>query len=100
VSRAALSSTSVVVRNRGFSEAVVDDEIVAFSVETGAHAFNPVGSRIWQLLADPISVGDICKALVAEYEVDLETCEKEVLELLEKLWAEGMVASPPEASPK
>jgi len=97
---AAFSSATVVVRNGDFSEAKVDDEIVAFSVETGAYAFNPVGSRVWQLLANPISVGDICKALVSEYEVDLATCEREILKLLEKLEAEGMVALPPEASPK
>ncbi len=99
MSRAALSSATVVIRNRGFSEAAVDQEIVAFSVEKGAcYGFNPVGSRIWQMLANPISVAEICKTLVGEYEVDPETCEREVLKLLEELRAEGMVASPPEAN--
>jgi coenzyme PQQ synthesis protein D (PqqD) len=98
MSRAHLSSATVVVRNGSFSEAKVDEEIVAFSAEKGAcYGFNSVGSRIWQLLANPISVSDICKTLMSEYEVDPETCEHEVLKLLEKLRAEGMITSPPRA---
>jgi hypothetical protein len=96
----ALSSATVVIRNRDVLEAAVDLEIVAFSIEKGTYGFNPVASRIWQLLANPITVADICKVLVNEYEVDRETCEKEVLDLLEQLRREGMVGSPSEANSK
>jgi hypothetical protein len=98
MSPGALSSATVIIRKGSLSEAAVDEEIVAFSIESGAFAFNPVGSRIWQLLAGPISVGEICRTLVTEYEVDSETCEWEVLKLVEELWAEGMVGSPANAS--
>lgn len=91
---AAFSSTTVVVRNGGFVEAEVDQEIVALSIEKGiCYGLNPVGARIWRLLAEPIRIADICAALVSEYKVDPETCLSEVLDLLEELSAEGMIGT-------
>src|SRR5471030_2872756 len=95
---AAMSSATVVIRNGDFLEAAVGEEIVAFSVAKGVcYAFNPVGSRIWQFLSNPTSVSDICNTLVDGYQVDPETCEREALDLLEKLWLEGMIISLSEA---
>lgn len=96
----ALSTATVVVRNGGFSEAAVDQEIVAFSIEKGAcFGFNPVGSRIWQLVANPITVDSICNELVREYEIDPETCKRDVISFLEQLFAEGMVGAPRQPNP-
>jgi hypothetical protein len=98
---AALSSATVVVRNGGFLEAEVDQEIVALSIEKGVcYGLDPVGARIWRLLANPIRVADICKVLVSEYQVDPETCDREVLDLLEELRAEGMIGVPAGANPE
>ena len=98
---AALSSATVVVRNGGFLEAEVDQEIVALSIEKGiCYGLNPVGARIWRLLATPIRVAEICKSLVSEYQVDPETCEREVLDLLEELRAEGMIGAQADAGPE
>lgn len=97
----ALSSATVVVRNAGFMDAEVDQEIVALSIEKGiCYGLNPVGARIWRLLANPICVADIFKSLVSEYQVDPGTCEREVLDLLEQLRAEGMIGASAEAGPE
>ena len=75
-------------------EAEVDDEIVALNIEHGTcYGLNRVGSRIWQLLAEPIRIRDLCLALRAEYEVDGELCQRHVLELLSELHAEGLIAT-------
>jgi Coenzyme PQQ synthesis protein D (PqqD) len=96
-----LSSSTTVVRNPGFMEAEVDEEIVALNIEKGiCYGLNPVGSRIWRMLANPIRVADICKALVDEYQVDPETCEREVLELLVELRAEDMIGTPADSVPE
>jgi hypothetical protein len=90
-----LSPATTVVRIPGFMEAEVDEEIVALSIEKGTcYSLNPVGSHIWRMLANPIRVADICKALVLEYQVDPETCEREVLRLLAELRSEGMIGTP------
>lgn len=97
----ALSATTIVVRNGGFMEAEVDQEVVALSIEKGiCYGLNPVGARIWRLLANPIRVADICTALVGEYQVDPEICEREVLDLLKQLRAEGMIGAPADAGPE
>jgi hypothetical protein len=91
----ALSSTTVVVRSNGLVDAEIDQEIVALSVAKGVcYGLDPIGSRIWKMLANPIRVADICQTLVREYEVAPETCESDVLDLLEELRSEGMIEQP------
>jgi hypothetical protein len=89
-----LAAATVVARKDGFIEAEIDNEIVALSIESGTcYGLNRTGSRVWNLLARPIRVGDICATLLAEYRVDPKVCETEVLDLLEELRAEGLIAA-------
>ena len=89
-----LSSDTLVVRNDGLMEAEVANEIVALNVEKGTcYGLNSVGSRIWKLIAVPIRIGDICAKLLAEYKVEPSDCERQVVELLEELRAEGLIAT-------
>jgi len=89
-----LSCTTVVARRDGFIEAEIEGEVVALSVEQGTcYGLNSVGSRVWNLLAKPARIGDLCAMLLAEYRVDPNVCERQVLDLLEELRAEGMVAT-------
>jgi hypothetical protein len=88
-----LSLDSRVARGSGFVDAEIDNEVVALNVESGTcYGLNRVGSRIWRLLADPIRIGDLCSALLIEYEVASDVCERQVLDLLEELRAEGLVS--------
>jgi hypothetical protein len=90
-----LQSASIVIACRdGLIDAEIDDEIVALSVDHGTcYGLNRVGSRIWTLLAKPVRIGDLCAALLAQYRVDPEVCERQVLDLLEELRAEGLIAT-------
>jgi len=89
-----LSSTNTVARRDGFIEAEIDGEVVALSIERGTcYALNSVGSRIWELLGGPLRVGDLCAKLLTEYKVAPDVCEREVLELLEELRTEGLIAA-------
>jgi hypothetical protein len=92
-----LSSSTVVARSDGFIEAEIDNEVVALSIEQGTcYGLNRVGSRIWNLLATPIRISDLCQKLLAEYEVDPNVCERQVIDLLEELRAEGLIGTPQE----
>jgi hypothetical protein len=72
---------------------VVDGELVAMSVEEGAcYGLNAIGTRIWELLADPRSVDSLCEQLTREFEVDDAVCRREVLAFLEQLRKEGIVS--------
>jgi hypothetical protein len=87
-----LTTASVVAHNDNILHADVDQEVVALSVTSGTcYGLNAVGSRIWHLMATPVRVGDLCEALQKEFDVDHDTCEREVLDLLKEALAEGMI---------
>jgi Coenzyme PQQ synthesis protein D (PqqD) len=87
-----LSVHSVVSRKAGIIEAEIEGEVVALNVETGTcYGLNQVGSRIWHMLATSARIGDICETLLAEYSVGADDCERQVLDLLEDLYSEGLI---------
>ncbi len=87
-------SNTVVACRDGFIEAEIDEEILALSIEHGTcYGMNRVSSRIWNLVAKPIRICDLCAALLAVYRVNPEVCERQVLDLLEELRAEGLIAT-------
>jgi hypothetical protein len=70
----------------------MDDELVMASLEAGEYyGLAATGKRIWELLAAPITFGDLCATLVREYEVDAETCAHDVLAFVGELASEGLV---------
>jgi hypothetical protein len=87
-------SDTVVACRDGLIESEIDDEILALSIEQGVcYGMNRVGSRIWDLMAKPVRICDLCAALLATYRVDANVCERQVLDLLEELRAEGLIAT-------
>lgn len=87
-----LTASDIVVRTAGLVEAEVDGEIVALDIDKGTcYGLNKVGSRIWNLIAEPTRIGDLCARLTSEFRVDEATCERQVLDLLEEMRAEGMI---------
>lgn len=92
-----LSPSTVVVRSDGLVDAEIENEVVALSIENGiCYGLNRVGSKIWRLLGAPIRISDLCAALLTEYDINPVVCERQVLDLLEELRAEGMIAAPEE----
>ena len=81
-----LSGSTVVVRCSEPLQAEVGEEIVIFSAQQGSyHAFGASGSRIWELLGEPITVSSLCGTLTSEYDVDEQRCLREVSSFLEEL---------------
>ena len=92
-----LDTNTVVACRHGLIGAEIDGEIVALSIERGiCYGMNKVASHIWNLVAKPIRISDLCATLVAAYKVDPDVCESQVLDLLEELRAEGLIATPEE----
>jgi hypothetical protein len=92
-----LSPSSIVARGEGFIAAEIDEGVVALNIEKGAcYGLNQVGSRIWNLLSAPIRIRDLCATLITEYNVEASVCERQVIDLLEELRAEGMITAPEE----
>ncbi len=47
------------------------------------YGLDPVGARVWNLLQQPRSVEEIREILFAEYEVEQDRCQADLLDLLE-----------------
>ena len=70
----------------------MDGEIVMLSLQRGEYfGLDKVGSRIWELIEQSITVDNIKKVLLDEYEVDVLTCEKDLIEFLEDLESKGLL---------
>jgi hypothetical protein len=55
------------------------------------YGMNPVGARVWELLKQPKSVGELRNILLEEFEVDQERCGRDLLALLGTLQGEGLI---------
>lgn len=68
------------------------EEVVILNLRTGVyHGLDAVGARIWNLLQESRTVNDIQDVLLTEYDVESDRCQRDLLELLQKLADEGLV---------
>lgn len=87
-----INETSHVKRDPSLLSSSVDDDLILFSADRGMYyGTQAVGSRIWALIEDEVSVSEVCDKLFDEFSVDRLTCEREVLQFVEQLAEEGMV---------
>lgn len=73
----------------------IDDGAVLFAPTTEVYfGLNEVGAKIWQLLPPALtSLDELCTRLASEYPtVEVDVIRQDVLELLDQLTAEGLVA--------
>ena len=71
----------------------VGDETVILDLASGTYyGLDPVGARIWQLLAEGQSLAQVCEAMRAEYEVTREDIERDVLALVQTLLERQLVS--------
>jgi hypothetical protein len=64
----------------------IDGEVVMLSIENSEYyGMDKVGSRIWELLEQPISFKGLIARLMFEYEVTENQCIEETLTFLKKL---------------
>lgn len=70
----------------------LEGEMVLLDLASGVYfGLDPVGTRVWGLIAEQRSPAEIVTALTAEYEVDARTCEADLFELLDVLAAHELI---------
>lgn len=73
-----LKPETTILKNVNWLTSDMDGETVMMDLDSGNYfALSTVGSTIWNLIDKPITVADIYKRLMEEYEVSKEQCEKE-----------------------
>lgn len=70
----------------------VGDETVILDLTSGKYfGLDPVGTRIWQLVAGGMRLPDVSDAIVAEYDVARPEAERDLALLLSQLEAQGLI---------
>ena len=71
---------------------LVGDETVILDLASGTYyGLDPVGARIWQLIAEGKALAGVCETVLEEFDVSRETLERDVLQLTQELSAKGLV---------
>ena len=92
IGQESITTDCVVVQKPGAIVSDMDGEKVMLSVENGKYYnLGRQGGRIWELIASPVVIRDLVSALMEEYEIDRETCERDVLKFLAALRREKMI---------
>lgn len=90
---AQIAFMSLVVRNSDLISSRVDSDVVMMSFSKGEYyGISGVGSRIWELLETPTTVGHIVEKLCEEYEVEDEICRADVEEFVDRLDSLGLLS--------
>jgi hypothetical protein len=88
----AISLESMVSKHQEIIASDIDGSTVMMSVENGKYyGLDAIGSCIWSLIREPIRVTDLIDGLLDRFEVDRETCAKDVLVFLEGLNKDGLL---------
>jgi hypothetical protein len=87
-----ITPATTVVVSSGQVSCNLGGEAAILSLKTSAYyGLDVVGARIWNLVQEPRRVSVIRDALVQEYDVEAGRCERDVIQLLQRLAAEGLV---------
>ncbi len=87
-----ISDQTVVIAAKDQVSCDLAGEVAILNVKNGVYyGLNPVGARIWNLVQEPRAGAEIQNAITNEYDVEPERCARDLVGLLEKLLAEGLI---------
>ncbi|HMB40353.1 MAG TPA: PqqD family peptide modification chaperone [Balneolaceae bacterium] len=87
-----MDSETVIKRTNKALATAIDDEVVMFDADAGKYyGLNSVAAAVWNLLEEPLSIGNICDQLISEYDVEKEKCLDEILGFLPELQQKGLI---------
>lgn len=77
---------------KGVMARIVGDETVLLDLQSGVYfGLDPVGTDVWQLLTQGMSLADICANLVEKYEVTPAQLESDVCRLADEMHSRGLI---------
>lgn len=83
---AKITPNTTIKRNPELVETKMDGETVMMSINSGEYfGLDPVGSRIWELIENPIPIDQLIDKLIDEFDVSRDECEIDTLEFLNQL---------------
>lgn len=87
-----ISDASLLTRSPDLIATDMDGETVMMSIERGEYfGLGGVGGRVWELLAQPMTLDQLTAAICAEFAVDEDTCRADLQRFTDELAAKGLV---------
>jgi hypothetical protein len=87
-----LTRSQVVQRAGDLITAPMGGELAMMDMESGTYfVLDEVAAFIWERLAGPLTVADLCAELQGRYEVEPSRCETDTLAFLEGLRGKGLL---------
>lgn len=95
-----LSGRETVVAAKEQVSCNLAEDAVVLDLKAGVYyGLNSVAARVWSLLQEPKTVQEIRDAILDEYDVDPDRCERDLFALLRELAAKELIrANDEEAS--
>jgi hypothetical protein len=86
------SSALVCRRDQPLTNELSDNETVMMDTDRGRYyGVRDVGKVIWEHLASPTTIDGLCRHLLARFDVDAETCRREVGGFIDELHKQGLL---------
>jgi hypothetical protein len=87
-----LSGHSTIVAAKEQVSCSLAEEAVVLDLKAGVYyGLNEVGARVWSLIQSPKSVSEIREAILQEFDVDPNLCERDLLALLRDLAGKDLI---------
>jgi hypothetical protein len=88
----AIGERSIIVASQDQVSCDLAGEAAILDMKSGIYyGLNAVGAWIWNLIQEPRTVYEVRDALLKEYEVEPERCERDLLALLQELAAKELI---------
>ena len=72
----------------------VGDETVMLDLANGTYfGLDPVGTRIWELMGEGMTLAEICDVMMNEFEVSRDVIERDVARLADELAERGLIVA-------
>ena len=81
----------MVASTQQVSCALGDESAILNMKNSVYYGLDAVGTRVWSLLGQPRSIGQLRDTILDEYDVEARVCERDLLTLLEQLRNEGLI---------
>ncbi len=89
----AIANDTIIQRNEEILSSSINNETVMMDIESGQYiGLDPIATRIWALIEQPITFEKLCETLTNEYEVSLEQCQTDVATFLDKSTEANLVS--------
>jgi len=80
-------------RNNKTISGRLHDEMVMMDINQGKYfSLNQTATAIWEKLENPLTIDELCRLLIEEYDIDSDRCNAEVTDHLNEMIKLGLVA--------